>query len=116
MSSLFYFVSFCFYIKRIISICLYTDQYCVDLCRSGLRVNYGCLVPGGVPLSSYRGKDGQSDAEASHVLNPLYLDEDSWDNLGMHVFQLKASLTTGMWTASSGFQPAELLENAATGF
>ena len=83
--------------------------------RAEMRVNYGCMVPGGIPVSSYRGKDGQSDKEASHVVAPLYIQNDSWDDLGMHMFQLRASLTCGMWTASSGFDPPQILENAATG-
>ena len=87
--------------------------------RSGLRVNYGCMVPLGLPLSSYRGKDGQSDAEAAHVLNPAYLigknGAEFWDSLGMTMFQFKLALSCGMWTASEGFTPLELLENAAVG-
>lgn len=67
-------------------------------------------------MSSYRGKDVQSDREAAHLLCPVYLKEDRWDNLGSHVFQLKISLATGNWTGSRGFNPHQNLENAATCF
>ena len=83
--------------------------------RSGLRVVYSTMLAAGLPMSSYRGKDGQSDLEAAHVLNPAYLCEDAWDNLGMHCFQLKLALSCGQWTASGAFNPSQLLENAATG-
>ena len=74
------------------------------------------MLCGGLPLSSYRGKDVQSDREAAHLLCPVYLKEDRWDNLGSHVFQLKISLATGNWIGSRGFNPHQNLENAATCF
>ena len=67
-------------------------------------------------MASYRGKDAQSDAEACHVLNPFYISKERWDDMGLHLWQLKLGLSCGSWTGCSGFRPIELLENAATGF
>ena len=76
----------------------------------------GCLLRGGLPLASYRGKDGQSDAEAAQLLNPYYLSTvEQWDDLGLHLFQLKVSLGPSQWMGSGAYKPEELLENAAVG-
>ena len=75
----------------------------------------GSMVPSGLPLSSYKGKDGQSDSEALHLLNPAYLTQNRWDDLGVHVWQLKASLLCGQWTGTAGFNPEQLFQNAAVG-
>lgn len=90
---------------------------CIELLRSGLRVVYGSLVVAGLPQKSYRGHDKQSDTEACQLLNPRYLSTAQkwrWDDLGCYVWTLKASLASSLWSASAGFQPTELLENAAT--
>lgn len=48
--------------------------------RSGtLRINFSLLSMGGIPTSSFCGRDLQSDKEAAHVLNPRYIPSDAWD-------------------------------------
>ena len=63
------------------------------------------------PWMLTKGKDNQSDAEAANVLNPGFLlAQGRWDDIGVHMWQLKASLTSGIWTASNAFTLARLLE------
>eukprot|EP00435_Cladocopium_sp_Y103_P054319 s180_g17.t1 len=85
--------------------------------RSGtLRINLSLLTMRNVPLSSFAGRDLQSDREAAHLFCPKYCSMQAWDRHGLCLMMYTASLTTGQWLASKAFDPLTTLENSLCGY
>lgn len=81
----------------------------------GARVSLGILLLAGLPVTSFRGRDCQSDREHAWILNPACIPQ-TWDSHGNHNFAFLMALLTGQWMASQLWSVPNLLENILTGY
>ena len=86
------------------------------LFTQGLRVTHQVLLILGLPATSFRGNDSQSDTEAAWLFNPSLLDLSQWDAFGPGMNMYFTALCTGSWLASHRFSPKTLLDNVLSGY